>query len=317
MTKIIGATVACVLAGVLVGTSGEASHGAAGRAAVLDRPVLALGASPSGMTAPGQAAGASSDACGTRPRKTDGTYWSCTFADDFSKTRLDTTKWVAQEVYAEGNLDGAYTCYHDDPSLVSVSGGALHLSLRRTAVAQPCVGSTLAPTVYSAGSVSTHHLFSQQYGRFEARVRSTATTQPGLHEAFWLWPDDREASTDVWPAAGEIDVAETYSNWSAYAVPFLHYGAGDNGGIVPGLNTNLYCAARRGDWNTYTLEWSATRIEILVNGRSCLVNTSGDVAFMKKYIVALTQGMGSNTNSYVGTAPLPATTDVDYVRVWR
>jgi hypothetical protein len=65
------------------------------------------------------------------------------------------------------------------------------------------------------------------------------------------------------------------------------------------------------------VEWSPTRIEILINGVSCLVNTSGDPAFNKKYIVAVTQGMGTDSNSYIGTAPLPATTDVDYVKVWQ
>jgi beta-glucanase (GH16 family) len=257
------------------------------------------------------------DACGPRPAKSRKTFWSCTFVDDFNGTDLDRTKWLPQEIYAEGNLDNNYACYRDDPSVVSVSGGALHLTLLVSPIAVACLGSTLKPTVFVAGSVSTYHLFSQQYGRFEARMRNTATRQPGLHEAFWLWPDDRQPSTVPWPEAGEIDVAETYSSYPDYAVPYLHYTANDNGGPVQGLNTNLFCPAQRGDWNTYTVEWSPTRIEVFINGRSCLVNTSGDPAFKKKYIVAVTQGMGTDSNSYIGTAPLPATTDVDYVKVWN
>ena len=59
----------------------------------------------------------------------------------------------------------------------------------------------------------------------------------------------------------------------------------------PGLNTAWDCVAQRGEYNTYTLEWTATRLEIKVNGTTCLVNTSGDPAFQKPYIVALTQLM--------------------------
>lgn len=45
--------------------------------------------------------------------------------------------------------------------------------------------------------------------------------------------------------------------------------------------------------------------------------TSGDIAFKKRYIIALTQAMGVQGNAYDGRAPLPATMSVGYVRVWR
>jgi beta-glucanase (GH16 family) len=277
------------------------------------------GASPStpsvtGGARTGKAAPTLYDDCGARPRKADGTAWSCTFVDDFRGTALDRTKWIPQTVFITGS-PGAYACYRDDPANIGVGGG--HLSLRVVRLATPvqCAMST-TPVDYMAGMISTWHLFSQQYGRFEARVRNTATTSPGLHEAFWLWPDDRVASTAVWPVAGEIDISETYSVHPDLSIPYLHYAA-DAGGPQPGVNTAWNCQASRGRWNTYTLEWAASRLEILVNGRSCLVNTSADPAFAKPYIVALTAALGSSGNAYVGTAPMPATMDVDYVRVWN
>jgi beta-glucanase (GH16 family) len=266
------------------------------------------------------AAAVPSDACGTRPRKADGTSWSCTFDDEFNGTKLDRTKWVPQSVFSTGNYLGAYACYYDDPSLVSVSGGSLNLSVRKVATPQACQnpGTPLPPTQYVAGMVSTYHLFSQRYGRFEARFKSTATSQPGLQEDFWLWPDDRDPLAQLpWPLNGEIDVAETYSQYPTLDIPFLHYGATDNGGPVPGTNTAWNCSAARGVYNTYTLEWSPTMIQIFVNGQSCLVNTSGDAAFAKKYILDFTQALGYGSNSYVGTAPMPATMNVDYMRVWQ
>jgi beta-glucanase (GH16 family) len=260
-----------------------------------------------------------SDACGPQPLKADGTRWSCTFNDDFAGTTLDRTKWVPQTIFSTGSFPfGPYACYYDDPSVVSVSSGALHLTVRSLAPPQPCSAAIpLLPTSYGAGMVSTYHLFSQQYGRFEARFRNTKTNQPGLQEAWWLWPDDREGPLATFPLAGEIDIVETYSQYPGLGIPFLHYTANDNGGPVPGLNTSWDCLAERGEWNTYTLVWTATSMEALVNGERCLLNTSGNTAFMKKYILNLTQALGTGANSYTGTAPLPATMDIDYVRVWQ
>jgi len=222
---------------------------------------------------------------------------------------------MPQTQFATG-VQAAHACYLDDPSVISVANGSLNLTLRKVATPVSCTfGGLTGPTNYVAGSVMTYRLFSQQYGRFEARIKNTATTYPGLQETFWLWPDDRY-STGLWPYAGEIDVAETYSSYPTLVIPYLHYSA-DAWGPINGLNTAWTCGAARGVWNTYTLEWTASKIQIFVNGKSCLVNTSGDSAFQKPYIIALTQLMGAAGNVYDGRAPLPATTSVDYVRVWK
>jgi len=257
-----------------------------------------------------------SDSCGEQPKKADGTYWACTLAEDFNGTELNRSVWMPQTIFRTGSPT-AWACYIDDPSTISVHDGVLDLTVRKLPAAAPCAGQDGAMTKYVSGMVSTYHLFSQQYGRFEARVKNKATTVPGLQEAFWLWPDDRVESTVYWPEAGEIDIAETYSQHEDLAVPFLHYTENDNGGPVPGLNTSWSCAAQRGVYNTYTLEWTATRIEIFVNGTSCLVNTSGDPAFQKPYIVALTQLLGVDGNAWRWNTPLPATMSIDYVRVWQ
>jgi beta-glucanase (GH16 family) len=258
----------------------------------------------------------STDACGVRPTKSDGSSWSCTFVDDFNGTSLDRTKWLPQRGFPTG-VDGARACAVDDGTTIRVANGVLDLSVRKLSEPMTCASdSTTREAQYASGMVTTYHLFSQQYGRFEARMKNTATTAPGLQEAFWLWPDDRVASTDIWPVAGEIDISETYSQYASLSIPFLHYSA-DFYGSQPGTNTAWDCVAQRGVWNTYGLEWSASRLEISVNGKSCLVNTSGDRAFQKAYIVAFTAALGIQGNAYTGAAPIPATTSVDYIRVWR
>ncbi|GGO85594.1 hypothetical protein GCM10011584_05920 [Nocardioides phosphati] len=257
-------------------------------------------------------------ACGATVAKADGSAWTCTFADDFDGSTLDRAKWSVQTNFATGD-DTHQACYVDSPQNINVGDGALHLTVLK-GDPQPCAGQGGAVMAYTAGMVTTSHTWSQQYGRFEARVKTTATTLPGLHEAFWLWPDDRyPEGQGTWPANGEIDIAETYSKFADLVVPYLHTALDTVNGILTGANTNTSwsCTGHRGEFNTYTLEWTPDRVEVFVNGKSCVVNTSGNDAFKKRYIMALTQGLGSQEgNTLVDDTPIPATMTVDYVHAW-
>jgi len=259
------------------------------------------------------------DACGARPTKANGALWSCSFVDDFNGTMLDRTKWAPQHNYSPGNAAN-WSCHQDSPENVSVGDGMLSLTLRKGAQ-QTCGAYRSGETTpYTSGQVSTYDRFSQAYGRFEARIRNTKTSEPGLHEAFWMWPDVRYGEANNWPETGEIDIVETYSAASNRGLPYLHYTANDNGGpstVGPNANTSHSCYAERGMFNTWALEWSPTKIQVFVNGKLCFTNTSGDPAFDKRYIMLLTQGMGWRGNSFTGNAPIPATMDVDYVRAWK
>lgn len=254
------------------------------------------------------------DACGPKVKKTRALgYWNCTFVDDFDGTALDRTKWVPATYFVIGTPE-LHACYRDDPANVNVADGVLNLTLVSLDAPAEC-SVAASPTRYMSGAVTTYRLFSQQYGRFEARIRTTATGAPGLHEAFWLWPDERFSKID-WPASGEIDISETFSVYPDISGSYLHYSA-DRYGLLYGVNA-ANCAANRGEWNTFDVEWSASRIETFVNGTSCLVNTSKDRAFRKRYIINLTQALSAaDWNQLDETTPLPATMQVDYVKVWK
>ena len=200
--------------------------------------------------------------------RTAETRWSCTFHDDFDGAAVDRGRWRTV-------TRSPRRTRRDRGLLPRRPVGGLGRGRRPAPSVRPLPAPMICPTgspvIFSsnaAGMVSTSGLFSQQYGRFEARYRSAAVTGPGLQEAFWLWPDHRYGSDRPWPLSGEIDIAETYSVRPDLAIPFLHYTANDNGGPVPGTNTAWDCTAWRGSWHTYTLEWSPSRIEIWVDGRS-------------------------------------------------
>ena len=62
----------------------------------------------------------------------------------------------------------------------------------------------------SSGKLVSEGLFSQQYGRFEARINLPAGR--GLWPAFWMMPH----SDSAWPLAGEIDIMEWTGNEPKY-----------------------------------------------------------------------------------------------------
>ena len=278
---------------------------------------------PAPVAPDGAATPAPAEPCGGAHEGHDGTVWTCTFSDEFSGDSLDRDKWMPQTSGYTTGKEPDVACYTDDPEHVSVGDERLRLTLTR-GEPEPCADAARGETRFFAGSVSTYRLFSQRYGRFEARTRNTDASVSGLHEAFWLWPDDREVDVSKWPSSGEIDVAETYAAHPDLAIPFLHTSLDYVYGLIPWdigfwatSNTSWSCEAHRGEWNTYAVEWRPKKIEIFVNDELCLRNTSGDKAFQERYIIAFTQGIGGDQNLYHDQTPLPATYEVDYVRVWQ
>ncbi|HWJ11798.1 MAG TPA: glycoside hydrolase family 16 protein [Nocardioides sp.] len=252
------------------------------------------------------------DACGTVLARSTGGYWTCTFVDNFGGSRLDGNRWIGLNQPGSGDL-----CTLNSPRTIAVSMGKLRLSAIRTTSTVRCpqrADGTRAR--YAGATVSSYYRFSQQYGRFEARIKVRNTSLPGLHEAFWLWPDTRYSSDTNWPNSGEIDVMETYSYKPSLNVPFLHYWA-DTYGAVDGFNTSWSCTSQRGLWHTYVLEWSYSQLTIKVDGRTCLTSTHAAPSFRKRMILNLSQYLGGGSNMYDGRVSLPATMEVDWVKAWR
>jgi beta-glucanase (GH16 family) len=258
---------------------------------------------------------------GTKARS-DGGTWTCSFYDEFSGTSLDRTKWLPQTTDGSGFSSGTQDCFMDSPNNVGVTNGNLVLTSRRESGYFTC--KTTAWSWYytnvTSGSVSTYGgRFSQTYGRFEARMRVTGAKVTGLHEAFWLWPDN-PTKYGSWPSSGEIDVAEIYHQYPDRAIPFVHYNNANDPNV-----TNNYCTIDDiSKFHTYVVEWTPTSIKVLYDGQLCIEDRwvpaspqTGRQPFDSPFIVALTQGLGQNSNDYTDATPLPASTVVDYVRVYK
>jgi beta-glucanase (GH16 family) len=265
-------------------------------------------------------AGAAASSCGRNPMlKSTGGYWQCTFKDDFNGSSLDTSKWVAQRTDLSGFSDAKQNgCYLNDRDNISVSNGTLKLTSRKESPFTCRSPSGDFSTRYTGGMVSTYGRFAQTYGRFEVRARMWSTRLPGLQTALWLWPVNANRYGD-WPASGEIDFAEMYSSWPNRPVPYIHY----NGDDQDPNATNTNCGVGKfSDWHTYAVEWTASSIRVIYDGTTCLVDVwdpeeplTNPEPFNHPFILALTQGLGKDFDQ--STTPLPATTEIDHVRIWK
>lgn len=259
--------------------------------------------------------------CGATVKKAGGGTWSCTFADDFRGNRLDPDKWLIQSTALSGFRNNQ-ECYGDADNVV-VDGGVLRLTVRK--VAEPFTCEDPAGhfvTQYTGGMVTTWERFSQTYGRFEVRARMPDVTVPGVHSAIWLWPQD-PAKRGGKPMSGEIDIAEYYSAHPDRLIPYIHYieAAPD-----PGVTNNECLVADPSAWHTYLLEWTPQKLTISYDGKICLVDSwnpapplTKPAPFDQPFIVSLTQSLGvpTTTNQFDAATPLPATMQVDRVRVWK
>jgi beta-glucanase (GH16 family) len=255
-------------------------------------------ATPSSTSAP----------CGGAPLGLAG-RWRCSFDDEFDGTSLDPAKWQPQLTASSGYVTGGPDCYVDNPDTISVSGGHLNLSAVRVAPF-PCTAGY--ESSYQVGMVSTSKLFSQTYGVFEVRAKVPATSVPGLQETLWLYP--QTLTYGPFPASGEIDFAEFFSNAPGYDVPYIHYAASSSDANA----TTSGCAVNEGSFNTYAVEWTPKSITILANGQVCLLDqpVGGPRPFDQPFFISLTQALGVGANAPTAGTPLPATTEIDWVRVW-
>jgi beta-glucanase (GH16 family) len=252
--------------------------------------------------------------------KDSGGSWQCTFFDDFDGSSLDGGKWLTQRTDGSGFGDGT-SCFVDSPNNVSVSNGTLKLTSRKEAAPFTCdnpLGDFT--TRYTSGMVSTWGRFSQTYGRFEVRAKLSAAAVKGLQSSLWLWPVDA-THYGPRPASGEIDFAEMYSAYPDRAIPYIHY---DPASPDPNVTNTNCLISNLAAFHKYAVEWTPSSIKIVYDGRTCLTDRWNPAApltrpqpFDQPFLIALTQGLGIGNNAFdPGTTPLPATTEVDYVRAW-
>ena len=261
--------------------------------------------------------------CGPTVERADGSDWECAFADDFDGDALDKSHWTVLSSLASGYRNGP-ECYLGDQSPlgaddVVVAGGVLRLTARALDHEVACPSSSGDfPSRWTGAFVTTYGKYTTTYGRVEVRAAFPEVTVAGVHAALWLWPQELAYGSEV---TGEMDIAEYYSQYPDRAIPFLHY----QPAVPDGTNTDNDCLVDDPSaMHSYVLEWEPGHVEISYDGTVCLDHDiapapplTGSQPFDQPFTLNLTQALGLGTNAFTEATPLPATTTVDYVRVWH
>lgn len=247
--------------------------------------------------------------------------WRCVLSDEFDGSRLDLTRWSVVTTAETGFSSGippAYACYVYDPRTVSVAGGFLNLAVVKIDDIIECGGPAAQPTQYLGGAVSTKHRLAQTYGRYEIRARFATDEQSGLQSSLILTPDHPEYGA----RSGELDIAEFFTKWPHRVFPYVRYA---HEGDDPTATSETCSVADPGRFHRYTLEWTAERIDIAVDGRTC-VSTAWDkgtdlkrpAPFDQPFVLSMFEALGVSKAAFDLDDPprLPATMQIDYVHVW-
>lgn len=252
---------------------------------------------------------ASGEGCNKHPT---GPNWTLFWDDEFEGPagRLpDSGRWAFDIGTNWGN--GQLECDTNRPENVSLDGAG-HLAI--TARLESYAGCN-----YTSGRIKTEGLFSQNGGRFEARMRLPSGR--GMWPAFWLL--GANYTTVAWPGCGEIDIMEYRGQEPTIVHGSLH-GPGYSGGNAI---TNSYTAPGApldAAFHVYAVEWSSTRIQWSIDDVVYATVTPGDLpggsswVFNHPFFIILNLAVGGN---YVGppdaSTTFPQQLLVDYVRVYR
>jgi beta-glucanase (GH16 family) len=157
---------------------------------------------------------------------------------------------------------------------------------------------------YTSARLNTRGKFSQQYGRFEARMQ--LTTGKGMWPAFWLLGNNGN-----WPACGEIDIMENIGD------PTVVYGS------LHATNYNQSTGSQPGSANyatsfhIYAVEWASGTINFSVDGNVYASDTPDPSLFNQPFYIILNVAVGGSwPGNPDSTTMFPQTIKVDYVRVY-
>lgn len=200
----------------------------------------------------------------------------------------------------------------DRSTNVSLDGsGNLAITARRESY-QGCA--------YTSGRITTKGFFTQNQGRFEARIK--LPTGRGLWPAFWLL--GANVASSPWPACGEIDIME-YRGQEPNVVHGSLHGPGYSGGGARTRSYTLTGGARfDAGFHVFAIEWKTNQITYYVDNVPYQILTPSSLpsgthwVFDHPFFIVLNLAVGGNyVGAPDGSTVFPQTLLVDYVRVYQ
>ena len=238
--------------------------------------------------------------------------WVLTWSDEFNGpngSAVDSTKWV-YDTGGGGWGNNELETYTSGTANAVIQGGNLVIT-----------ATTGGASGYTSARLKTLGKFSQQYGRFEARIQMPEGQ--GLWPAFWMMGAD--INTVNWPSCGEIDVMENIGKEPSINHGSLHMPA--TGGTTDDQLTGMYTlsgGAKLGDsFHTYAVEWTSSTITFYVDDMLYETQTQQGASgrtweFNKPFFILLNVAVGGTwPGSPDSTTTFPQTMKVDWVRAYQ
>lgn len=242
--------------------------------------------------------------------------WTLVWQDEFNTPGLpDSSKWIYDTEYNQRGWWNGELQYYSANRLENarVADGKLLITARQERLTS---ASDYGNQNYTSARLMTRGKASWTYGRFEIRAKLPCTL--GTWPAIWML-----GTGGAWPADGEIDIMEQkgFSNTDKRQVLGTVHTAANNGGNSLGETTSLPTACT--DFNTYQMTWDADKVVMGVNGLDYFTYNNprnGNRApwpFDRDQYLLLNVAVGGALGGAIDNANLPASMEVDYVRVYR
>jgi len=244
--------------------------------------------------------------------------WQQSWSDEFDAaegSRPDPSRWV-YDLGGNGWGNEELETYTDRAENARIEGGALVITAR----AEKFTGADGIPRDYTSGRIKTLGRFSQQYGRFEARIK--IPRGQGIWPAFWMMGVNIESRG--WPDDGEIDVMENIGR-EPTTVHGTFHGPGYSG--AGGIGMPFQSPDGKpfaDDYHLYAIEWEPSEIRWYVDKHNFQTRKPSDVPAGTRWVFDHEMFMLLNVavgGSWPGnpdqTTVFPQQMLVDYVRVYQ
>lgn len=234
--------------------------------------------------------------------------------DEFDGSELNSSDW-RHEVQGPGWVNNELQTYvntaYDGKFVTEVGDGTLKINCFKAADGKIC-----------SGRIYARETEGWCYGIFEARIR--LPKGKGTWPAFWMMPVNNDWSVTPWPLCGEIDIMEEVGYNPNYTSSSIHCDAYNHTKGTQKTAERLTQGAQD-DFHLYRLEWTEDYIRTYVDGKM-LLNFANDGKgnmttwpFKRAFYVILNLAWGGDWGGAQGVDEncLPATMEVDYVRVFQ
>jgi beta-glucanase (GH16 family) len=273
-----------------------------------------------GTSTSGGGSGSGSSSGGSAPPPPPAPGWQLTWSDEFdgpNGSGVDASKW-SFDTGGSGWGNDELEYYTDGTANAVIENGSLVITA--TPVGAGAYSCWNGACEYTSARLNTAGKFSQQYGRFEARIQ--IPEGQGVWPAFWLLGEN--IGSAGWPVCGEIDIMENIGR-----TPDTTYGTthGPGPGNYPGdgLSGAFNGSAPMGNaFHVYATEWNATSVSFYVDGSLYWSVTQSQLpagatwVWNQPFFVLLNFAVGGTwPGSPDGTTTWPQQMVVDYVRVYQ